>query len=118
MSATKTPVTLLASQSLGAGATVNVDEWDLSTAYGGLATVRITNGATPPTTAPVVTVYVGEASGVKRQFYAMSGNTTANSVSDFVVEMPPSTMFVNAMITNGATNAVTVDAAGQELTQV
>jgi len=118
MSATKTPVTLLASQSLGAGASINAAEWDLSTAYGGLVTVRVTNGASPPTTAPIVTIYVGESSGVKRKFYTVSGNLVANSVTDVVAEIPPSAMFVNATITNGATNAVTVDAAGQELTQV
>lgn len=118
MAATKTAKTLLASQSLTAAASVTATEWNLSTAYGGLATVKLTNGGTAPTTAPVVKFYVGEATGTKRLFYTASGDTTASSVNDVVCEVPPSAMFVNITITNGATNSITVEAAGQELTSL
>jgi hypothetical protein len=118
MAATKTAKTLLTSQSLPATGSVNANEWNLSTAYGGLAAVKLTNGASAPTTAPVVKFYVGEATGVKRLFYTASGDTTANSINDLVCEIPPSAMFVNITITNGATNAITVEAYGQELTAI
>lgn len=118
MAATKTAKTLLASQTLTAAATVAAAEWNMSTAYGGLATVKLTNGASAPTTAPVVKFYVGEATGVKRLLYQASGDTVNNSVNDIVCEIPASAMFVNITVTNGATNAITAEAYGQELTTV
>lgn len=118
MAATKNSRTLLASQSLSAGASVNASEWNLSTAYGGLATVKLTNGASAPTTAPVVKFYVGEATGVKRLLYQAAGDTVNNSVNDIVCEIPSSAMFVNVTITDGATNSITVEAYGQELTTI
>lgn len=118
MSATKTQKTLLTSQSLGAAASVNTTEWNLSTAYGGLAAVKITNGGSGPTTQPTVTFYVGDATGVKRQIYQVATPTTNSLATDVVFEIPPSAMFVNITIQNGATNAVTVEAYGQELTTI
>lgn len=116
MSATKTARTLYSSNSLAANASVNATEWDLRTAYGGLAAVKLTNGASGPTTAPVVKFYVGEATGTKRLLYTATGDTVNNSVTDLVCELPPATMYCNVTITNGATNAITVEAYGQELT--
>lgn len=118
MASTHTAKTLLTSQSLAAATTVNATEWNLSTAYGGLSAVKITNGASAPTTAPVVKFYVGESTGTKRLFYTASGDTVNNSVTDIVCELPLGTMFSNITITNGATNSVTVEAYGQELTTI
>lgn len=118
MAATKTSKTLLTSQSLAAATAVNVTEWNMSTAYGGLAAVKLTNGATAPTTAPIVKFYVGEATSIKRLLYTASGDTVNNSANDIVCEIPASAMFVNITITNGATNAITVESYGQELTTI
>lgn len=116
MPATKTAKALLASQTKFANASVNTAEWNMSAAYGGLATVRLTNGASAPTTAPVVNFFVGEASGVKRLIYQAAGDTVTNSVNDIVFEIPAGAMYVNISITGGATNGITVEASGQELT--
>jgi hypothetical protein len=118
MAATKTSKTLYASASLAAATAVNATEWNMSTAYGGIAAVKLTNGASAPTTAPVVKFYVGEATGTKRLLYTASGDTTNSSVNDLVCEIPASAMFVNITVTNGATNAITVEAYGQELTGI
>lgn len=118
MAATKTAKTLLTSQSLAATIGVFATEWSMSTAYGGLVGIKLTNGSTAPTTAPVVKIYVGEATGVKRLFYTASGDTVNSNATDIVCEIPASAMFVNITITNGATNAITVEAYGQELTTV
>lgn len=118
MAATKTSRTLDASASLAAATSRNATEWNLSTAYGGIAAVKLTNGASAPTTAPVVKFYVGEATGVKRLLYQASGDTVNNSVNDIVCEIPAGAMFVNITVTNGATNAITAEAYGQELTTV
>ena len=118
MAATKTAKTLLTSQSLAATIGVNTTEWSAITAYGGMIGIKLTNGASAPTTAPVVKIYIGESTGVKRLFYTASGDMVNSSVNDIVCEIPASVMFVNALITNGATNAITVEAYGQELTTV
>ena len=118
MPTTHTPRTLRASASLAASTAATCTEWDNSTKYGGLVAVRLTNGASAPTTAPLVQIYVGEATGVKRLLYAATGDTVNSSVTDIVCEVPASAMFVNVTITNGATNAITADAFAQELTTV
>ena len=118
MAATKTAKTLYASASLAAATSVNATEWNMSTAYGGIAAVKLTNGGTAPTTVPVVKFYVGESTGTKRLLYTASGDTTNSSVNDLVCEIPASAMFVNITVTNGATNAITVEAYGQELTTI
>lgn len=119
MAATKTARTLLTSQSLAAATSVNATELNLTTAYGGtMAAVRITNGGSAPTTAPTIKFYVGEASGVKRLFQSMTGDTVNSSVTDRICVFPQGTMYVNITITNGATNAVTVEAYAQEATGI
>lgn len=118
MPATKTAKGLLASQQINAGVSANTIEWNLSAAYGGLATVRLTNGAPAPTTAPVVRFFIGEASGVKRLFWQGAGDTVSNSTNDIVCEIPASAMFVNITIIGGATNPTTAEASGQELTGI
>lgn len=118
MAASKTSRTLLTSQSLAAATAVNATELNLSTAYGALVAVKLTNGGTAPTTVPVVSFYVGESTGTKRLLYQASGDLVNSSVNDIVCEIPQSAMFVNVTITNGATNAITVEAYGQELTTI
>lgn len=90
----------------------------MATCYGGLAAVKLTNGSTAPTTAPIVKFYVGESTGTKRLYYTASGDTTNSSVNDVVCELPAGVMFCNITITNGATNAITVEAYGQELSTI
>lgn len=118
MAATKTAKTLLTSQSLAATIGVNTTEWSAATAYGGMIGIKLTNGTSAPTTAPVVKIYIGESTGTKRLFYQASGDTVNSSVNDIVCELPASAMYVNATITNGATNSITVEAYGQELTAI
>lgn len=118
MPITKTARTLLVSQSLAAGAAINSSELNLSTAAGAEVFVRITNGATAPTTAPVATFFAGEATGVKRRRYTASGDTVANSVTDIPCTFSLHNMFANVTITNGATNPITVEVYAQEATTV
>lgn len=113
---TKTAKTLLTSQSLAASTSVNATEWDLTTKRVSCAYVKLTNGGSAPTTAPVVKFYTGETTGTKRLLFQASGDTTASSVTDIPCEFPDWVMFANITITNGATNSITVEAYGQELT--
>lgn len=114
MSATKGQKVLLASQALAAGASVDVAEWNMTGAYGGSLIVRITNGASAPTTTPIIKFFSGDASGKKYDRYQAAGDTVNSSVIDRECEYGVQHMFANARITNGATNAITVEAYGQE----
>ena len=119
MAATKTSKTLLTSQALAVSSSLNATEWNMTTCYGGLLCVKFTNSGSAPTVAPVATFYVGEGSGTKRQIYTASGNTTASSVTDLICEIPASAMYGNCTVSLGAaTNAVTVEIYGQELTTI
>ena len=117
MAATKTARALY-NANPGAGTAADATEWNLSTAYGGLLTIVITNGGSAPTTAPTVIVYTGDATGVKRQYWTASGDTTAGSVNTFSINLPPAAMFVNVHVLSGATNGSTYTVEGQELTSV
>lgn len=115
MAVVKTARTLLASQSLAAGASVNVTELNLSTAIAGTVVfVKLTNGATAPTTAPNVKFYSGEATTVKRKRYEANGDIVNSSVNEPYFVTSQGDMFVNVTITNGATNAITVECYAQE----
>ncbi len=118
MAATKTARSLVASQSNGAGATLNGTEWDLSTKYGGVVAARITNGATGPTIGCDFVVYVGSVTGEKREFSRQTAPVTNNAVTDLVVEIPPGVMFVNTTFTGNTAQAVTVEAIAEELTSI
>jgi hypothetical protein len=118
MAATKTPRQLLASQTLAAGASVNVAEWNLSTAYGGKLCIRITNGSSPPASAPVVTFFSGDATGKKYKQYSAAGDVVASSQNDIYFTYGLEDMFANATIQNGGGNSITVEAYGQEATTI
>ncbi|MRV72564.1 hypothetical protein GJ700_12685 [Duganella sp. FT92W] len=118
MAITKTARTLLSSQSLAAGASVNATELNLTSALGAEVFVKITNGSSAPTTAPTVTFYSGESTGTKRKKFVASGDTTNNSVNEPSCRFGPSTMYANVTITNGATNGITVEVYAQELTSL
>ena len=119
MASTHTARTLITSQALAVSSSVNATEWNLSTAYGGIANVRITNGGSAPTVAPVVTFYTGDATGKKYKLFTATGDTIASSVNDIPCEFPIGTMFANITASLGAaTNGVTVEAYGQELTTI
>jgi|SRR5674476_109807 len=114
MAAGKAQKVLLTSQSLAASTSVNAAEWNMSTAYAGSIIVRLTNGSSAPTTAPVVTFYSGDATGKKYKRWSGGGDTVNSSVNDIECEYGLQHMFANCTITNGATNSITVEIYGQE----
>lgn len=118
MASTKTSRTILASVSNAAGATTNGTELDLSTKYGALVCGKITNGGTGPTIGCDMVVYVGESTGTKREFSRQTGSVTNSAVTEFVVEIPPSAMFINVTFSGNTGQACTVEAYAQELTTV
>jgi hypothetical protein len=118
VASTKTSRTLKASTTNTAGSTTSCTELDLSTKYGAILAARITNGATGPTIGCDFVVYVGDATGVKREFSRQTAPTTNNAVTDFVVEVPPAAMFVNADFVGNTAQSVTVECYAEELSSI
>ena len=117
MAITKTSRLLLAAgTALPANSTVNSTELNLSTSPGARVFVKITNGATPPTTAPKVVFHSGEATTVKRDLYTAAGDTVANSITHISCRYGVVDMFANVTLTGGATTGSTVEVMAQEAT--
>lgn len=113
MAIAKTNTSLAAAATAVAAATpVNATEWDLSALFSGLVAGKITNGASAPTTAPIVVFYAGESTGVKREIWRMGGDTTASSITPVVFRVPKEVKFLNVTVTGGATNGSTFELMG------
>ena len=63
-------------------------------------------------------MYVGSATGEKREFSRQTGPTTNNAVTDFVIDIPPGVMFLNVDVTGNTGQAVTCEVFAQELTTI
>ena len=118
MAATKTARTLQSSTSNAAAGTTTSAVWNLTTAYGGVVQARITNGANGPTLGCALTVFVSVDGATWRAAAVYTAGVTANAVYDFVVELPPATMYAQVQFAGNTSQAVTVEAYGHELTSL
>ena len=107
-----------ASASVTAGATAALTEIDMSSTFGGTMTVKITNGATGPTTDTVIDVYIGHATAEEKLFTSVTAGQDNNGVYEFIFDIPSSVMFLGGDITAGATNNITAEAFVSELTSI
>jgi len=116
---TKTPREPIASVSNAAGAT-KTDTYDMSSAFGALLTVIITNGATGPTLP--CGLLVETAPSAAADTYATLVDVNAklgnNVVTSWNIDLPNSAMFVKITLTGNTDQAVTVEALAQELTSI
>lgn len=124
--ATKTARTLVASGSNAAGSTTR-GRVDLTTAFGGSLTIKITNGATPPTVQATANVLVAHnatqpaaasAGADWKTIFSAGGGTTANAVSEWYVDIAMGVMQLEVEFTGNTAQAVTVEAYFSELTSV
>lgn len=118
MASTHASRTILASASNTAGSSTNGTEVDNTTGYGLLVCGKCTNGATGPTIACQMNVYIGETTGTKRLFAALVFDLGNAVASERICEIPPSAMFVNVTMTGNTAQTVTVECYGQHLTGV
>lgn len=122
MAIAKTPVTVLASQSISAGGTkaapsITPTVVDCRTYYGGLLTVIVTNGASAPGAAIQLQTQVSADGTNWRDFGApMAGDTTASSTYSWSFEIPRAAMYLRVVPYANTTNAVTVAAELEAVT--
>lgn len=90
----------------------------LTTAYGGLLTAKITNGATGPTVPASVKIYTSGDNSNFKLFATLTGDSVNNSVNEWAVNIPAPTMYVRADVTGNTAQSVTCEAFLQELTTI
>lgn len=119
MSATKNLRTIIAAgTSNTAGSTTTGTAVDLTTKYGGLLTIKITNGATGPTVAARALVLVSGDNTNWKTLASFSGDSTNAAVYEFPIEIPFGTMYVNVQVDSNTAQTVTCEAFLQELTTI
>src|SRR4051812_10942830 len=107
MAATKTLRTIIAAATSNAGsATTTGSVVDLSTKYGGLITIKLTNGATGPTVAASAKVYTSGDNTNFKLLTTITGDSTNNSVNEYAVEIPAPVMYVRVDVTGNTAQAV------------
>lgn len=114
----QTARTIIASQSNAAGATKR-GTLDMRGKMGGLLTAKITNGATGPTAACVMTVSLAHNDGTTpaaaaegadwKRLYQFAGTTTNADVQQWSIDIPP-LQHIQVEFSGNTGQAVTVEA--------
>lgn len=124
--ATKTARTIVASASNGAGSTTR-GRLDLTTALGGLLTMKVTNGATGPSAQCLANVLVahnatqpaaGSAGTDWKTIFSAGNGTGNNTIGEWRVDVPLGTMQLEVEFTGNTAQAVTVEAYFSEVTSI
>jgi hypothetical protein len=124
---TKASRTIVASTSNAAGATTR-GTLDLRTTFGGLLTVKMTNGATGPTAQCVCNILIAHNTGATPtaasrgtdwKTIASFGNGSANNaINEWSVTIPKDVHHVEAEFTGNTVQAVTVEAFLSETSSI
>jgi hypothetical protein len=119
MATTKTPRSIVSSQTASVGTAVVGNEVDLSTALGLAITALVTNGGTGPTIGCTCIVEVRESgTGNWRTWASATAGVAASGVYPFSFELPPAIIRARMSFSGNTGQAVTVEAIGHELTTV
>ena len=109
---------IAAATSNGAGSTTTGTAIDLTTRYGGLLTVKITNGGTGPTVAAQANIYTSGDNTNFKLMQTLVAPTTNSAVTEWAVDIPAGVMYLRVDVTGNTAQAVTCEAFLQELTTI
>lgn len=120
MALTKTPATLIAAGTSNAAGATTRGVIDLRSMYGGLLTVKLTNGGTGPTLQAVANVLAAHNSGATptaasagtdwKTLASWGGGVTANAVNEWSMIVDPAITHLEVEITGNTGQAVTCEA--------
>ena len=126
--ATKAARTLIAAGTSSAANGTTRGTVDLRTAFGGLLTIKITNGATGPTPQAEARVLVAHNTGATptaagagadwKTIYVVGNGTAANTVGEWSIPIDQSVMHCEVEITGNTGQAVTCEAFLSELSSI
>ena len=124
MALTKSDTTIIASASNAAGATSR-GTIDLSSAYGGIVTMKITNGGTAPTLQCEGRVLISHADTLPtaasagadwKTVWRFGGGTTASGVTEQSFQFGPEVRYLEVEFAGNTGQAVTVEAVASTYT--
>lgn len=124
--ATKTARSVVASTANTSGSTTR-GRVALTTAFGGILTFKMTNGAIGPSAQCVANVLVahnasqpaaGSAGADWKTIYSVGNGTTANTVGEYSLPISPAVMQLEVEFAGNTAQSVTVEADFSELTSV
>lgn len=119
MASTKTARTIIAAATSNAAAgTTTGTALDLTTRYGGLLTIKLTNGGTGPGVPASAKIYTSHDNVNFKLWQTLTGDTTASSVNEWAVDIPLGVMYLRVDVTGNTGQAVTCEAFVQELTTI
>lgn len=124
MALTKNDTTIIASASNAAGATTR-GTIDLSAVYGGIVTMKITNGATGPTVQCEGRVLISHADTLPaaasagadwKTIWRFGGGTTNSAITEQSFQFGPEVRHLEVEFTGNTAQAVTVEAIASTYT--
>ena len=126
--ATKAARTLIAAATSNAAGATTRGTVDLRTAFGGLLTVKLTNGGTGPTLQAEARVLVAHNTGATptaagagadwKTIYVVGNGTSASTVGEWSIPIDQSVMHCEVEITGNTGQAVTCEAFLSELSSI
>ena len=126
--ATKAARTLIAAATSNAAGATTRGTVDLRTAFGGLLTVKLTNGGTGPTLQAEARVLVAHNTGSTptaagagadwKTIYVVGNGTSASTVGEWSIPIDQSVMHCEVEITGNTGEAVTCEAFLSELSSI
>lgn len=126
--ATKNARTIIAASTSNAAGGTTRGTLDLRTAFGGLLTIKMINGATGPTVQGVANVLIAHNAGATpaaasagadwKTIYQVGNGTVANTVGEWSIPIEQSVMHVEVEIAGNTGQAVTCEAFMSELTSI
>lgn len=126
--ATKAARTLIAAATSNAAGSTTRGTVDLRTTFGGLLTIKLTNGGTGPTLQAEARVLVAHNAGATpaaasagadwKTIYVIGNGTTANTVGEWSIPIDQSVMHCEVEITGNTGQAVTCEAFLSELSSI
>ena len=126
--ATKAARTLIAAATSNAAGATTRGTVDLRTAFGGLLTVKLTNGGTGPTLQAEARVLVAHNTGSTptaagagadwKTIYVVGNGTSASTVGEWSIQIDQSVMHCEVEVTGNTGQAVTCEAFLSELSSI
>jgi len=126
--ATKNARTLIAAATSNTAGSTTRGTVDLRTAFGGILTIKITNGGTGPTIQAVANTLIAHNAGATptagsagadwKTIYTVGNGVVANTIGEWNIPIDQSVMHLEVEITGNTGQAVTCEAFLSELTSI
>ena len=126
--ATKNARTLISAGTSNAASSTTRGTLDLRTAFGGLLTIKITNGGTGPTVQAEARVLVAHNAGATpaaasagtdwKTIYVVGNGTVASTIGEWSIPIDQSVMHLEVEITGNTGQTVSCEAYLSELTSI